>query len=204
MLSFGAVMGAGLTSAVNINPELQRRSHHPFMSSGNWLNNSSFPFYKADKIHRGHCHRHGLRHSFPTGFCPAQLPAGHCLGSQVSTAAAQLERKGGGSAKELRKKQRKKTKGRRALLALCASQHTLPTQSRDHLLAPVPALGLEGPSLPYERFWSGVQLGNVIYLIISQQTPLSEKLGVSLTPTAELSIYFPDDYTYFPLQIQIK
>lgn len=112
--------------------------------------------------------------SFPTGFCPAQLPAEHCLGSQVSTAAAQLERKGGGSAKELRKKQRKKTKGRRAPLALCASQHTLPTQSQDHLLAPALPLGLEGSSLPYERFWSGVQLGNVIYLIISQQTPLSE------------------------------
>lgn len=115
--------------------------------------------------------------------------------------AAQLERKGGGSAEDL---ERKKTKGRRVSLALCASQHTLPTQSRDHLLAPALPLGLEGSSLPFKRFWSGVQLGNVIYLIISQQTPLSEKLGVSLTPTGELSIYFPDDYAYFPLQIQIK
>lgn len=121
-------MGAGLTSAVNINPELQRRSHHPFMSSGNWLNNSSFPFYKADKIHRGHCHRHGLRHSFPTGFRPAQLPAEHCLGSQVSTAAAQLERKGGESAEDLERSKERKQREEGSSLPFVP--HSIPCQHR--------------------------------------------------------------------------
>lgn len=67
-LSFGAAMGAGLTSAMSMNQELECCCHYPSMSSGNWWKNTSFPFFKADKCPTGHCHRHSLRHSFSTDF----------------------------------------------------------------------------------------------------------------------------------------
>lgn len=133
------------------------------------------------QIKTTHCHRHGVRHS------PQALAWHSCswalLGQPGKHRGSSAEEQRRGKCRRFTKKPRKKIKQRRALLPLWASQHTL---SQEHLLALVLSLGLEGPSLPYKRFWSGVQPGNVLYLIISQQTPLSEKLGVSLTPTSEL------------------
>jgi len=111
-LSFGAFMLAGLTSEINIKQELQRYPHYPFMSSDDWWNNTSFPFYKVDKSHKGHCYRHGLRHSFHSGFRLAQLPAEHYPGSKLSTAAAELEQKAGVSAEDGEGRKERNQKGK--------------------------------------------------------------------------------------------
>lgn len=180
--AFGAFMVTGLTFEMNIKQELQCYTHYPFMSSDNWLNNTSFPFYKADKSHKSRCFRRGLRHAFHSGFCLAQQPAEHPLGSQLSWGERREE------CRRARGKQRRepgREEGpphRRA-----AWQSCLPRWSRAGLFpcppVPCPCSRQEAAGRPR----SGARLGNVLYLISSQQPPPSGKLGVSLTPTSEPS-----------------
>lgn len=63
-------MGAGLTSAMSTNQELQCYSHCPFMNWGSWWTNISFPFFKANK---NHTLPQAWSQTLSTGSCLAQL-----------------------------------------------------------------------------------------------------------------------------------
>lgn len=151
------------------------------------MNNTSFPFYKVDKSHKGSCYRRGLRHSFSSGFRLAQLLAEHYLGSKLCAAAAELEGKGGVSAEDLEGS--KERKGRRLSLAFVLRGRPASPDEGELVFSSATAAGAGGGSalapLPKaaERVGSGVRLRSVLYLIISQQPPPSGKLGVSLFNT---------------------
>lgn len=91
-------------------------------------------------------------------------------------------------------------KGRRVPLPLYASQHTLPTQSQDHLL-----WGWRDPHSPTEGY--GVELSlEVCFTLSSLSRHLFQKKKRYFFNTHKWAvlIYFPHDYTYFPLQIRIS
>lgn len=193
-------MVTGLTSEMNIKQGLQCYTHYPFMSSDNWLNNTSFPFYKVDKSHKSRCYRHGLRHSFHSGICLAQQPAEHALGSQLSWGERREE------CRKVRGKQRRETE-REATPAPCRAvwQSCLPRWSRaEGLPLPTGALPLllaRGSREVPERSlaWKCA----LPYQLLTA-TSFKKTRSVSNTYKWTVLIYFPHDYTHFRLQTQIK
>lgn len=196
---------------MSVKQEPQCCTHYPFMSSDNWLNNTSFYFYKVDKSHRGHCHGHGLRHAPHSSSAWRQLSATWAASWARWPLSWRERRNKSGTLGGRERKQAEREEG--SPLLSCFTADLPPEKAKQSwaLLPPQQLLGLEGlcppcPTKSCQTCWSGVQLRNVLYLIILQHQPPSGKWGVSLLDTCKWAtlIYFPHDYTHFPLQIQMK
>lgn len=162
-LSCGVFVAAGLPSEMSSKEELQCCTHYPFMDCDNWLNNTSFCFYKVHKSHQA-IPMDMVSGMLPTALCPAQLPTERYAGSKLST--GKLQGRGAvriGSCEE-RKEQLERAGGSPHLGAL--QQSCL--QRRWSRAGPF-GLRLEAlPSLPYTS-WKWGSASRHVYFIIFQQ-----------------------------------
>lgn len=161
--------------------ELQSCTHYPFMDCNNWLNNTSFCFYKVHKSHQA-IPMDMVSGMLPTALCPAQLPTEHYAGSKQAEhgwAAGERSSKHG----ELQGKERAAGEGRRLPSSWCFTAELSPMETKQSEPFLGWGWGLFSPC-PTQA-GSGVQLPNRFTLSSFNSSLHGKKWGVFLLVTYE-------------------